>query len=74
MDLKLDKLPWYAQVATFVVLGIALIVVGILWTLANIGTLDLLGTLRRWWPASLVLWGALELYRSYADARTGRSE
>ena len=33
------------------VLGIALIVVGVLWTLANMGTVDLLGTLRRWWPA-----------------------
>jgi cell wall-active antibiotic response 4TMS protein YvqF len=56
------------------VLGIALIGLGVLWTLANVGTLDLLGTLRRWWPAILVLWGGLELYRSYADARTGRSE
>jgi hypothetical protein len=56
------------------VLGIALIVVGVVWTLANVGTIDLLETLRRWWPASLVLWGCLELYRSYADARTGRSK
>ena len=56
------------------VLGIALIALGVLWTLANFGTLDLLGTLRRWWPATLVLWGCLELYRSYADGRTGRSE
>ncbi len=56
------------------VLGVALIGLGVLWTLANVGTLDLLGTLRRWWPAILVLWGGLELYRSYADARTGRSE
>ena len=56
------------------VLGIALIGLGVLWTLANVGTLDLLGTLRRWWPAILVVWGGLELYRSYADARTGRSE
>lgn len=56
------------------VLGIALIVLGVLWTLANIGTLDLLGTLRTWWPLTLVLWGCLELYRSYADGRSGRSE
>ena len=55
------------------VLGVALIGLGVLWTLANMGSLDLLGTLRRWWPAILVLWGGLELYRSYADARTGRS-
>jgi len=56
------------------VLGIALIGLGVVWTLANVGSLDLLGTLRRWWPAILVVWGGLELYRSYADARTGRSE
>jgi cell wall-active antibiotic response 4TMS protein YvqF len=56
------------------VLGVGLIVLGVLWTLANMGSLDLLGTLRRWWPATLVLWGLLELYRSYADARTGRSK
>lgn len=56
------------------VLGIALIGLGVVWTLANVGSLDLLGTLRRWWPAILVVWGGLELYRSYADARTGRSK
>ncbi len=56
------------------VLGLALIVVGVLWTLANHGSIDLLTTLRRWWPASLVVWGTLELYRSYADRRAGRSE
>lgn len=55
------------------VLGVALIALGVLWTLANIESIDLLGTLRRWWPATLVLWGVLELYRTYADARTGRS-
>lgn len=55
------------------VLGVALIALGVVWTLANHGTLDLLETLRRWWPATLVLWGTLELYRSYADRRTGRS-
>lgn len=56
------------------VLGVALIGLGIAWTLANMGSIDLLGTLRRWWPATLVLWGLLELHRSYADHRTGRSQ
>ena len=56
------------------VLGVALIVVGVLWTLGNHGAIDLLGTLRRWWPASLVLWGSLELYRTFADRRSGRSQ
>ena len=56
------------------VLGVALIGLGVAWTLANMGSIDLLGTLRRWWPVILVVWGGLELYRSYADTRTGRSE
>jgi hypothetical protein len=48
------------------VMGIALIAVGVLWTLANLGHLDLLDTLHRWWPSVLVLWGALSLARSLA--------
>jgi hypothetical protein len=28
---------------------------------SNLGRLDLLSTLRTWWPASLVVWGAVEL-------------
>jgi len=43
------------------VLGLALIAVGVLWMLANLGHLDLLNTLHRWWPSILVLWGVLEL-------------
>ena len=31
------------------------------------GALDLLTTLRTWWPATLVVWGALELLRSYGE-------
>jgi hypothetical protein len=44
-----------------IVFGLILIVLGVLWTLANLGRLDMLETLRRWWPLSLVLWGVLEL-------------
>ena len=55
------------------VVGVGLIALGIVWTLANVGALDLLETLRRWWPATLVLWGILELHRSYADGRIRRS-
>jgi hypothetical protein len=57
-------------VATFrvesFVAGFCLLAVGVLWTLANLGMLDLLGTLRTWWPASLVVWGAAELFNSTA--------
>lgn len=50
-------------------LGVCLVVLGVLWTLSNLGHLDLLPLLRTWWPLSLVLWGVLEL----ADLLTRRS-
>jgi len=43
------------------VFGLVLVAVGLVWTLGNLGHLDVLATLRRWWPLSLVVWGALEL-------------
>jgi cell wall-active antibiotic response 4TMS protein YvqF len=43
------------------VLGLLLVAVGSVWMAANFGRLDLLSTLRTWWPASLVVWGAVEL-------------
>jgi hypothetical protein len=42
-------------------LGSCLVALGVLWTLSNTGTLELLPLLRTWWPLSLVLWGTLEL-------------
>lgn len=42
-------------------LGSGLIAVGVLWTLSNLGRVDLLYTLRTWWPLALILWGGLEL-------------
>jgi len=46
------------------VLGVCLLALGVLWTLANLGQLDLLPTLRTWWPVSLVIWGLAELAQS----------
>jgi hypothetical protein len=54
-------------------LGTALIAMGVLWTLANVGSLDLLGTLRTWWPLTLVLWGVLELVDLGLRRLSGRS-
>lgn len=48
------------------VAGIALIALGVLWMLANLGRLDLLDTVHHWWPSILVLWGALALARALA--------
>ena len=45
-----------------VVVGVALVGVGALWTAANLGRLELLTALRTYWPALLVIWGLLELY------------
>jgi hypothetical protein len=53
------------------VLGLSLIGVGVVWLLANAGQLDLLGTLRAWWPLSLVVWGVLELI-AFVVARDAR--
>jgi hypothetical protein len=44
-----------------VTLGVCLVALGILGTLANLGRLELLPLLRTWWPLALVLWGVLEL-------------
>lgn len=58
------------------VVGLGLVALGVLWTLANLDRVDLLRTLRTWWPLSLVVWGALELVntalvRSAQPTRTG---
>lgn len=60
-SLKVEKL----------VLGLGLSGLGTLWLLSNLGRLDLLETLHRWWPSLLVVWGLLELVGS-ARARGTR--
>jgi hypothetical protein len=48
------------------VLGLGLVGIGALWTMGNLGRIDLLATLRTWWPLWLVAWGLLELAGSFA--------
>jgi LiaF transmembrane domain len=55
------------------VLGLLLVAVGLVWMAANLGKLDLLSTLRTWWPASLVVWGVVELV-AFAVSRAGERE
>ena len=55
------------KVETFV-FGVCLLALGICWTMANLGMLDLLKTLRTWWPASLVVWGVAELANTLGNA------
>lgn len=52
-----------------VVVGLSLLAVGVLWTAANFGRLDLLRTLATWWPLTLLLWGVLDLYNWVATRR-----
>jgi hypothetical protein len=44
-----------------VTLGVSLVALGVLWTLGNLGRVELLPLLRTWWPLTFVLWGVLEL-------------
>jgi len=44
-----------------VTLGVCLVALGVLWTLGNLGKVEVLPVLRTWWPLSLALWGVLEL-------------
>ena len=55
------------------VLGVCLLALGVLWTMANLGMLDLLKTLRTWWPASLIVWGGAELVNSLLVRPRGRA-
>lgn len=56
------------------VLGLILIALGVLWTLSNLGRLDLLSTLRTWWPLALVVWGVVELYNHSVTRPPRRSQ
>lgn len=55
-----------------IVLGLGLLGLGTACLLANMGRVDLLHTLRTWWPLTLIVWGGLELYESLA-ARARRN-
>jgi hypothetical protein len=54
------------------VLGLALVGLGVVWTLGNLGKLDALDTLHRWWPLLLVVWGALEIVVSVSRRSAAR--
>jgi hypothetical protein len=43
-----------------------------LWTLANFGTLDLLRTLRTYWPVSLIVWGVAEILNTFLAREPSR--
>jgi hypothetical protein len=45
------------------VLGLAIAWVGVVATLGNLGVVDTLAALHRWWPVILVAWGVLDLFR-----------
>lgn len=54
------------------VLGLGLVGLGVVWTLGNMGRLDVIETLHRWWPLLLVVWGALEVVLSVSRRQAAR--
>jgi hypothetical protein len=56
------------------VVGLGLVALGVLGTLARSGTVDLLTVVHTWWPASLVVWGLAELYNTFAARAGGRRD
>jgi hypothetical protein len=57
-----------------VTLGVCLVTLGVLWTLSNLGRVELLPLLRTWWPLSLALWGVLELVELFLRRSSRRSQ
>ena len=59
--------------------GTSLVGVGVVWTLSNLGRIDMLSTLRTYWPSMLILWGLIELFNELVARdrsvrlRSGRS-
>jgi hypothetical protein len=55
-----------------VTLGVCLVALGVLWTLSNLGRVEILPVVRTWWPLSLALWGVLELAELWIRRSSGR--
>ncbi|HJS58687.1 MAG TPA: DUF5668 domain-containing protein [Vicinamibacteria bacterium] len=53
-----------------ITVGIGLVALGVLTSLANLGQLDLLRVVRQSWPLLLIVWGVLELLLTYSSRRT----
>jgi hypothetical protein len=63
-----------ARVSTeALVLGLGLVALGVLLLLSNLGKIELLATLRTWWPAMLIVWGVVELANAWARSNSRRS-
>jgi hypothetical protein len=56
-----------------IVLGVGLVGLGVLITLANFERIDLLSALRLSWPALLVFWGMLEVIVSLAHRQSSEA-
>ena len=52
-----------------ITVGIGLVALGVLTSLANLGQLDLLRVVRQSWPLLLIVWGVLELLLTYSSRR-----
>ncbi len=54
------------------VFGLGLVALGVLILLSNLGKIELLATLRTWWPVMLVVWGVAELASAWAQSARRR--
>jgi hypothetical protein len=63
-----------ARVSTeALVSGLGLVALGVLILLSNLGKIELLPTLRTWWPVMLIVWGVAELTNAWAQSARRRS-
>ena len=63
-----------ARVSTeALVLGLGLAALGILILLSNLGRIELLETLRTWWPVMLIVWGVVEVVNAWTQSAARRS-
>lgn len=53
-----------------VTMGLGLVGLGVATLLGNLGRIDLLSTVRHFWPLLLVVWGVLELWLTYSTRRS----
>lgn len=56
------------------VVGLSLVALGILGTLARSGAVDFLAALHTGWPLTFVVWGLAELYNTFAARAAERSQ
>ena len=55
------------------VVGTGLMALGTLGLLSKLGWFDFLTVVRTWWPSIFMVWGAAELYNTFAERAERRT-